>query len=374
MGRAPSGSPRMMLSGDNLLIMTDRRSREQRRSDVVEAALELLADVPLERLSTRQLARELGLSQPALFRHFRSKEGILLAVVERVRTELGHELSDALGGASDPVGELEALVGTLFAAVEARPGLPRLLFSLAGPVEGPVHSALFSLAQSQRRLVQDRIEAGQRRGLLRAGVDSGRAATHLIGLVQGVIFQWVAGGRTRALRDEAGPLMGLWLQGASGDPTASEAPRQPEPSPAPRLVFVDGRALLAEGVDPLGAVLEALAGAPGAVLRLDAPFHPAPLVRLLEGRKLQVEVVPFAADHHGLLAAATAAVDLRGLEAPEPLEQVLIAVAGLDPGDAYLARTPRVPRLLLQRLQERGLGFDVREEPDGSALLLCWAP
>jgi TetR/AcrR family transcriptional regulator len=351
--------------------MTDRRSTEDRRREVVDAALALLADQPLEQLSTRQLARALGLSQPALFRHFRSREGILLAVVERARADLMAAVAAALAGEGDPVGQLRALVRTLLESVEARPGLPRLLFSLASPVDSPVRTALLALVASQRRLMVDRIVAGQRGGAIEGGLDAGRAATHLAGLVQGVIFQWVAGGRPPGLAAEAGPLMALWLGGVKGDGTPMRAAAR-----APALVWVDGRALLGRGIDPLAAVLGGMEGAgPGSVLRFDAPFRPGPLIELLRGRGLAVEVEALGKDHHALLARVPPtppAVDLRDLEAPEPLERVLLDTAGLAPGASYLARTPRAPRLLLGRLAERGIGAAVHEEPDGSALLLCW--
>ena len=353
--------------------MTNRKSSAERRAEIVEAALQLLADVPLERLSTRQLARELGLSQPALFRHFRSREGILLALVEHARAELGADVAEAVAGTQDPMDQLAALLHTLLTSVERRPGLPRLLFSLASPPDSPVRTALLSLAVSQRRLVQDRIVAAQRVGAIDPGIEAGRAATHLVGLVHGVTFQWVAGGRTPGLAAEAEPLLALWLDGVRGSGEVAVVPVA-----GPRLVSVDGRALLARGVDPLAAVLDGLADAgPGSVLRLDAPFHPAPLVRLLEGRGLRVSVQAHAKDHHALLGLVPPAedpIDLRGLEAPEPLERVLQATVALSPGGTYLARTPRFPRLLLGRLAEQGVSANVHQEPDGSALVLCWRP
>jgi len=49
--------------------------------------------------------------------------------------------------------------------------------------------------------------------------------------------------------------------------------------------------------------------------------------------------------------------------------RILIATAKLAPGASYTARTPRHPRMLLPRLAERGLAFEVYDEPDGSALV-----
>jgi hypothetical protein len=66
---------------------------------------------------------------------------------------------------------------------------------------------------------------------------------------------------------------------------------------------------------------------------------------------------------------APAIDDLRDLEAPQPMERILTATAKLAPGGTYAARVPRYPRLLLPRLEERGLLYEVVEEPDGTALV-----
>jgi hypothetical protein len=63
-------------------------------------------------------------------------------------------------------------------------------------------------------------------------------------------------------------------------------------------------------------------------------------------------------------------VDLRNLEAPEPMEKVLLACTQLSAGEFYLARVPRVPNLLFPHLESRGLRWWVQEEEDQSALLL----
>jgi len=63
-------------------------------------------------------------------------------------------------------------------------------------------------------------------------------------------------------------------------------------------------------------------------------------------------------------------VDLRELEAPGPMEQVLLACSKLDAGDFFMARLPRVPTMLFPHLESRGLSWWVHEEADQSGLLL----
>ena len=65
-------------------------------------------------------------------------------------------------------------------------------------------------------------------------------------------------------------------------------------------------------------------------------------------------------------------VDLRGLEAPEPMETILLACLHLKVDEFYLAHLPHVPCPLFPHLQARGMDWQVFEQADGSALVLIW--
>ena len=68
-------------------------------------------------------------------------------------------------------------------------------------------------------------------------------------------------------------------------------------------------------------------------------------------------------------------VDLRDLEAPEPMEKILLACTQLGSEENYLAHLPHVPNLLFPHLESRGLNWQVFEEEDGSAIVLIrWDP
>ncbi|MFJ1896475.1 MULTISPECIES: TetR/AcrR family transcriptional regulator C-terminal domain-containing protein [unclassified Streptomyces] len=60
------------------------------RATVVSEALELLDDVGLEDVSTRRLARRLGVEQPSLYYHFRTKKDLLAAMAEAAMAPHAH--------------------------------------------------------------------------------------------------------------------------------------------------------------------------------------------------------------------------------------------------------------------------------------------
>ncbi len=47
-----------------------RKSAEDRKAEIVDAALRLADDIGPDRLSTEVLAEAVGISQPGIFRHF----------------------------------------------------------------------------------------------------------------------------------------------------------------------------------------------------------------------------------------------------------------------------------------------------------------
>jgi AcrR family transcriptional regulator len=67
---------------------TERKTAEERREAVLEAALTEFGDHGFEGASTDTIARSAGISQPYLFRLFRTKKELFIASVERCFGEM----------------------------------------------------------------------------------------------------------------------------------------------------------------------------------------------------------------------------------------------------------------------------------------------
>jgi len=64
-------------------VTTERKTAEERREQVLEAALDVFAEHGLAGASTDEIARRAGISQPYLFRLFRTKKELFIAASER---------------------------------------------------------------------------------------------------------------------------------------------------------------------------------------------------------------------------------------------------------------------------------------------------
>jgi AcrR family transcriptional regulator len=78
--------------------MTTRRSAEDRREEIVEIAFRHFAEGGYHGTSTEAIARDGGISQPYLFRLFKTKRELFLACVERCYAGVTSVFEEAVEG------------------------------------------------------------------------------------------------------------------------------------------------------------------------------------------------------------------------------------------------------------------------------------
>ncbi len=74
------------------LLTMKRESTEKRRVQIKKAVLKVIAKEGLHNLSIKNLAKTVGITEGAIFRHFSSKRAIIISIMDDVKTELMSEL------------------------------------------------------------------------------------------------------------------------------------------------------------------------------------------------------------------------------------------------------------------------------------------
>lgn len=88
----------------------------------------------------------------------------------------------------------------------------------------------------------------------------------------------------------------------------------------------------------------------------------------------ELEALGYAVSRDGELVRAAKGlvpplIDLTGLEAPEPMQRILLAFSQLRPGEVFLALLPHRPVPLFPHLEARQASYEVVLRPDGTAVL-----
>lgn len=89
--------------------MSSRLSGPERRQAVVETACRVFAKSSYHGSTTAQIARETGVSEPVLYRHFSSKRELYVACLDAVWERVRALWDDALSREDDPANWLKAI-------------------------------------------------------------------------------------------------------------------------------------------------------------------------------------------------------------------------------------------------------------------------
>jgi AcrR family transcriptional regulator len=80
-----------------------RTNTDDRTEAILEAAQSLISDFGVERVSMAELANLTGLSRPAIYQYFASKEDVLAELVINEMADLSNEIDQRMLGIEDPM-------------------------------------------------------------------------------------------------------------------------------------------------------------------------------------------------------------------------------------------------------------------------------
>lgn len=187
---------------------------DERRASTVEAVVALAAKQNPSEITTTMIARHMGVTQGALFKHFPTKDAILQAVMEWAAERLLARLDKAVETAATPLDKIEAMFMAHVAFVVEHPGVPRMLFGeLQRAKQTPAKRMAQTLIRRYGERLQRLLEEGKAAGELAAALDTEAAATLFIGTIQGLVMQSLLAGDVARIRRDAPRVFALYRRG-----------------------------------------------------------------------------------------------------------------------------------------------------------------
>jgi TetR/AcrR family transcriptional regulator len=167
-------------------------SRADRRQQILEAFARMLESRPGGRITTAALAREVGVSEAALYRHFPSKAKMIEGLIEYMESTIFTRITRIL--AEDPTasGRCRSVIWLVLSFAEKNPGFARLLAGDA--LQGETERLRIRMRQFFDRL-ETQLRQVLREGIVRGEVDDllpvASAANLLLAMTDGRVNHFV---------------------------------------------------------------------------------------------------------------------------------------------------------------------------------------
>ena len=163
-----------------------------RRETILQALAEMLEESPHKKITTAALAKKVGVSEAALYRHFPSKARIYEGLIDFIEDTLFSRISTIVKDAHDTQERCRMIITLLLSFSEKNPGLSRILSgdALTGETER-LHTRINQLFTRIESQIKQVLREGELRENCRTHLLASATAELLLVIAEGKIRQYV---------------------------------------------------------------------------------------------------------------------------------------------------------------------------------------
>ena len=157
--------------------------RTKRQDEILDTALQLLAEGGVKNLTMKRIADSIGISEPAVYRHFQNKNALIPGIIEKFDEDILLQY--------EGIGFVWNFVEQRIAQVASNPLLAKVIFSeelFAG--EPAVEEMLLSMMHKHRNLLFEHLAMAQNKGDLCQNIPLDALFRIIIGPVRLLVKQW----------------------------------------------------------------------------------------------------------------------------------------------------------------------------------------
>lgn len=189
--------------------MIEKSKYTERQVEIIEAATKRIDNHGIQELTIKNLAADIFLSEAALYRHFKSKSDILVALLRYSILDMRRRIE--VISSDDQLNPVEKIMGVFNSQLEsfvAKPAIVSVIFS-----EGifqfnkELSSILKEMMDMMHEYISMLIEQGQKQNKIRKSIGSGTQTTIIMGSMRFTVLKWKISGHQSDLVKEGNTVL-----------------------------------------------------------------------------------------------------------------------------------------------------------------------
>ena len=174
------------------VMVKKRKNTEFRKQQIIEIAAKLIFKYGSEHLTVKKIATEIGISEAAIYRHFKSKKSILSFLLSYIEETLVADVSRERNNVE--VVTLDAIERTLrrhISAVGLRKGISfQVIAETVSLGDKSLNRQATKAIRHYIAVLRELLAEGVKTGTIREDIDIDAAATLLFGMVESLVNTW----------------------------------------------------------------------------------------------------------------------------------------------------------------------------------------
>lgn len=180
----------------------------ERQQEIIETALGLIHEKGIQGLTIKNIAQRLGITEPAIYRHFENKIQILVALLDLLKKNTSGIFQAELNSDEPAVQKIERLFEKHFKSFADMPSLASVVFSEElFRNEEKLIGKISEVIEHNNQTLLSILAKGQQKNEIRNDIDTGHLAVFIMGALRLFVKRWQFSGFAFNLEKEGARLI-----------------------------------------------------------------------------------------------------------------------------------------------------------------------
>jgi len=194
--------------------MKIQTKKQERSEQILQTSMAIFARDGYHKADVDEIAVKAKVGKGTIYRHFKSKKGLFLAVVEWGISKMKDTIMEAIKDIDSPIERITQAVSTYLTFFETHREFYRVLIQEMADFREEIGQIFREKYLSHIHLLEENIRRGIENGMLK-NLNPRIASFALIGLTNSIIYQWLISDENYSLISELDTILEIWFKGVS---------------------------------------------------------------------------------------------------------------------------------------------------------------
>jgi len=163
----------------------------ERQKQIINASIDLIADKSINALTTKNIAKEIKLTEGAIYRHFSSKNDIMLGIIQMFQQTAYKTLKESCTSDVPALEQIDAIFMRHIQFFIEKPAVTAVIFSESiFQNNTELSKEVFKLLEMHEKALHCIIERGQKYKELRSDIEDKEIIRVIIGSIRYTVTKW----------------------------------------------------------------------------------------------------------------------------------------------------------------------------------------
>lgn len=162
-----------------------------RQTEIINISINIISEKGIQQLTIKNIAKDMGISEPAIYRHFKSKFDILSTILSSFEDN-GIIITDqVISAKTSSLKKMEAIFLNHFEQFSKNPALTAVIFSEEiFQNDAILANQVNKIMQGNQNTIFEIIETGQKNGEIRNDISKNQLSLIIMGSLRLIVTKW----------------------------------------------------------------------------------------------------------------------------------------------------------------------------------------